>query len=41
MPAPPASSASAIEVRCLAASLTVVVGLPVTFTGPVVLTLMV
>ena len=34
VPAPPASSASDIEVRCLAASLTVVAGLPVTFTGP-------
>src|SRR5947208_1968794 len=40
VPAPPASSASAIEVRCLAASFTVVVGLPVIFTWPDVVTLM-
>ena len=40
VPAPPASIASAIEVRCFAASFTVVVGLPVTFTGPDVFTLM-
>ena len=41
VPAPlMASSASAIELRWLAASFIVVEGLPVTFTGPEVLTLM-
>ena len=39
MPAPPASSASDIEERCLAASFIVAAGLPKTFTGPDVLTL--
>ena len=41
VPAPPASSASDIELRCLAASFSVVAGLPDTFTGPEALTLMV
>jgi hypothetical protein len=41
VPAPPASSASDREVRCFSASFTVVPGLPVTFTGPLVFTLIV